>query len=124
MNIFHSMAMIFSLVFWSLPACQQVQKPEVKGSGPLAVAVERGAVAPEYHAPPERWRAIHKMALKSGDFIERECVLCHNPGKSCNQCHKYVGAKEIKVAEAMLYWPAETGAISQSSIAPSTKDGK
>ncbi len=85
--------------------CQNVQKPEIKGQGPLAVVMDRGTAAAEYHAPLERWRATHKQALQDGDFTERECVLCHNPQKSCNNCHGYVGAKEISIPEASLYWP-------------------
>jgi hypothetical protein len=85
--------------------CQNVQKPEIKGGGPLAVVMDRGAATAEYHAPLERWRAIHKEALQNGDFTQRECGLCHNPQKSCNNCHAYVGAKEVSIPEASLYWP-------------------
>jgi len=88
-----------------LLGCQQVQKPETKGSGPLAVVMERSTATAEYHAPLERWRATHKKALTDRDFTERECVLCHNPEKSCNNCHRYIGAKDISVPEASLYWP-------------------
>jgi hypothetical protein len=89
--------------------CQQVQKPELKGEGPLAISVERGTSVPESHAPPERWRTLHVEALDRGDFSKRECVLCHNPKTGCNQCHRYVGAKEISVAEASLYWAEPKG---------------
>jgi len=88
-----------------LVGCQQVQKPELKGEGPLAVAVPRGSTAPEYHAPIERWRIVHMEAVNRGDFTQRECVLCHNPDTGCNRCHKYIGAKIISVPEAALYWP-------------------
>ena len=107
MKIFSSTAIISFMLLWILLGCQQVQKPEVKGSGPLTIVVERGTVAAEYHAPLERWRATHEKALKNGDFSERECILCHNPQKSCNLCHGYIGAKEIKISEATLYWPTE-----------------
>jgi hypothetical protein len=86
--------------------CQQVQKPELNGQGPLAVKVARGTVVPEYHAPAERWRVQHMDALNLGDFSQRECMLCHNPQTGCNQCHQYAGAKQISVLEAVLYWPA------------------
>ena len=86
--------------------CQQVQKPELNGKGPLAVKVARGTVVPEYHAPAERWRVQHMDALNLGDFSQRECMLCHNPQTGCNQCHQYAGAKQISVLEAVLYWPA------------------
>jgi len=95
------------LLMWALgiPSCQQVQKPELKGEGPLAITVDRGTSAPESHTPLERWRTLHVEALNRGDFSQRECVLCHNPKTGCNQCHGYVGAKEISVTEASLYWP-------------------
>ena len=86
-------------------ACQQVQKPELKGEGPLAVVVPRGSTAPEYHAPIERWRTLHMEAIHQGDFTQRECVLCHNPKTGCNRCHQYIGAKLVVVPEAELYWP-------------------
>lgn len=89
--------------------CQQVEKPELRGEGPLAVTVARGTSVPEYHAPAERWRIRHKEAINQGDFTEKECILCHNPKTGCNQCHQYAGVKEISVPEAVLYW-AETKA--------------
>ena len=88
-----------------LVACQQVQKPELKGEGPLAVVVPRGSTAPEYHAPIDRWRTLHMEAIHQGDFTQRECVLCHNPKTGCNRCHQYIGAKLVVVPEAELYWP-------------------
>ncbi len=98
-------AKIFVLmILLGLFACQQVQKPELKGEGPLAVTVARGTATPEYHAPAERWRVSHGQALNRGDFYQRECVLCHNPETGCNQCHQYVGARKIVVPEAALYW--------------------
>jgi hypothetical protein len=92
------------IVLFSLRACQQVQKPELKGEGPLAVTVARGTATPEYHAPAERWRINHGQALNRGDFTQRECVLCHNLETGCNQCHRYVGTPKIIVPEASLYW--------------------
>ena len=102
--LYHLLSAISLLV---LMGCQQVQKPEVKGEGPLAVTVSRGITSPEFHAPIERWRTTHKKAINSGDFTERECILCHNPKKSCNNCHTYIGAREISIEEASLYWPEE-----------------
>jgi hypothetical protein len=86
--------------------CQQVQKPELNGQGPLAVRVARGTAVPEYHAPAERWRVQHQEALNRGDFSQKECILCHNPRTGCNQCHQYAGVKQILVPEAALFWPA------------------
>jgi len=96
---------IISVLVLGLLGCQQVQKPELKGEGPLAVIVPRGTAVPEYHAPLERWRTLHVEALNRGDFSQRECVLCHNPKTGCNQCHKYIGVKEVSVPESSLYWP-------------------
>jgi len=99
--------LLSAVCFIILLGCQQVQKPEVKGEGPLAVKMARGITSPEFHAPLERWRSTHKKALNMGDFTERECILCHDPKKSCNNCHQYIGAREISVAEASLFWPEE-----------------
>ena len=92
----------FALV--GLLGCQQVQKPELQGEGPLAVTVARGTATPEYHAPVARWQVSHSQAINRGDFTRRECVLCHNPETGCNKCHEYVGTTKISVPEASLYW--------------------
>ncbi len=99
---------VYLLFFMSLVGCQKVEKPELRGQGPLAVVVPRGSTAPEYHAPIERWRVIHMEAINRGDFDQRQCVLCHDPKTSCNRCHQYIGAKLVAVSEADLYWPAQT----------------
>ena len=107
LNSFQDLSFLFLclLLLSCLFGCQQVQKPELKGEGPLAVVVPRGSTAPEYHTPIERWRSIHMEAINQGDFTQRECVLCHNPKTGCNKCHQYIGAKEVSVPEANLYWP-------------------
>jgi hypothetical protein len=95
--------------FFLIVGCQQVQKPEVKGEGPLSIKMPRGLTSPEFHAPIERWRSTHKKAINQGDFTERECILCHHPKTSCNHCHIYIAAREISIEEASLYWPDEKG---------------
>ena len=100
----NSLILAFSLFLTIFLGCQNVQKPELKGEGPLAVTVARGTATPEYHAPGERWRVSHGQAMNRGDFTQRECVLCHNPETGCNQCHQYVGTPKISVPEASLYW--------------------
>jgi len=97
------------LVLFALLACQQVQKPELKGEGPLAVTVPRGTSAPEYHSPAERWRILHGQALNEGDFTQKECILCHNPQTGCNPCHQYLGVKRVSIREASLYWGNQGG---------------
>ncbi len=116
MHIAKYLIAVLGVFMFGLASCQQVQKPEARGKGPLSVVMDRGTATPEYHAPPERWRATHKQALGNGDFTEKECVLCHNPQKSCNHCHRYIGAKEVFVPEASLYWPEETGKEKSSLV--------
>lgn len=88
--------------------CQEVPKPELKGKGPLAVVLPRGTAVPETHAPLDSWRTNHKVALNRGDFSQKECILCHNPRTGCNRCHQYIGAQEVKIPEASLYYDGET----------------
>jgi hypothetical protein len=99
--------LLTAISLFMIAGCQQVQKPEVKGEGPLAVKMARGITSPEFHAPLERWRTTHKKVLNTGDFTERECILCHAPKKSCNNCHNYIGAREIDAPEASFLWPEE-----------------
>lgn len=97
------LTVILGLAFGPL-GCQDVPKPELKGKGPLAIVVPRGTSTPEYHAPSEAWRANHKKALDREDFWRKECILCHNPATGCNRCHQYIGAEEIRILEAELYY--------------------
>ena len=108
--------MLSALCFPILLGCQQVQKPEVNGEGPLGVKMARGIISPEFHAPLERWRTSHKQALNGGDFTERQCVLCHDPQKSCNNCHGYIGARKIEVSEASFLWPEEKKEKDQNEL--------
>ncbi|MBI5968834.1 MAG: hypothetical protein HY882_13400, partial [Deltaproteobacteria bacterium] len=62
MRVINSLMTLF-IVMLGLIGCQQVQKPELKGEGPLAVVVPRGTAVPEYHAPLERWRTLHREVL-------------------------------------------------------------
>ena len=105
--------LLFTISFFMTMGCQQVQKPEVKGEGPLAVKMARGITAPEFHAPIEQWRTTHKKAINNRDFMERECILCHQPKTSCNNCHIYIAAREISIEEASLYWPEEKRGLSE-----------
>jgi hypothetical protein len=96
---------LFLLMILVSSGCQQVQRPELNGEGPLEVTVARGTPTPEYHSPSERWRTLHGELLNRGDFTQRECILCHDPQTGCNQCHQYLGVKKIDLPEASLYWP-------------------
>jgi len=77
-----------------------VEKPVKNGTGPLAVSVSAQYTAPEYHAPLEYWRLHHIDMLNRGDLVQNDCLYCHVPEQSCNQCHSYVGAAAIVVPQA------------------------
>jgi hypothetical protein len=80
-----------------LTACDlDVQKPVKDGPGPLGITIERTREAPDYHNPLDWWTANHPEAINDGVFSKRECMLCHVPNDSCNNCHEYVGAKEVR----------------------------
>ena len=76
-----------------------VEKPEKDGHGPLAVRIDARHAAPEYHSPLDWWMTNHKHMVNRGDLEEVDCVYCHVPQQSCNNCHNYVGADEIAVEE-------------------------
>jgi hypothetical protein len=73
-----------------------VEKPELDGSGPLGVRLRAGLPVPEYHSPLEWWRTHHMEALNRGDFAQADCLYCHEPETSCNNCHGYVGVVAIQ----------------------------
>ncbi len=70
-------------------------KPVKDGVGPLAVQLDPGVPAPTTHSPLEWWQKHHPNVVNNGDLREQDCLYCHNPAKSCNNCHSYVGAKVI-----------------------------
>src|SRR4030042_5550514 len=75
-----------------------VEKPVKDGSGPLGITIERIREAPDYHNPLIWWTANHPHLIAEDVFSERECMLCHVPDDSCNNCHEYVGAKLVRAA--------------------------
>lgn len=70
-----------------------VQKPEVGGTGPLAVRLDPALPIPEYHSPAEWWRLNHKD-LVDVDLPQEDCFQCHE-ASACNNCHNYVGVVEV-----------------------------
>lgn len=74
-----------------------VEKPVKDGEGPLAVYLDPSLPAPEYHSPLDWWKRNHKTIVNRGDLEQSDCVQCHDPATSCNNCHNYVGANEIVV---------------------------
>ncbi|NLG74159.1 MAG: hypothetical protein GX495_19220 [Chloroflexi bacterium] len=73
-----------------------VQKPEKDGTGPLAVRLDPQFTAPEYHSPLDWWQTHHFDAVNRGDFEKADCLYCHVPETSCNNCHGYVGVDPIE----------------------------
>lgn len=96
------MLMLLSLAALLLgTACQKVEKPAVKGKGPLSLQVMEGLPAPDYHKPADRWMATHMDQLNSGRMKQDECMACHmEPEQFCNKCHTYIGAKKVVVPKA------------------------
>lgn len=73
----------------------QVPPPARDGAGPLAILLPAGVPAPEYHSPLEWWQTHHMDAVNRGDFTQADCLHCHEPETSCNNCHAYVGVQAI-----------------------------
>jgi len=86
-------ALVAALVVAYYPA--PVTPPATGGSGPLDVRMAPGIVAPEYHSPLPWWETHHMDVLNRGDLTEADCLYCHTPENSCNNCHSYVGARLI-----------------------------
>ena len=72
-----------------------VEKPVKDGPGPLRVYMDPSLPAPEYHSPLEWWQSHHPDVVKRGDLLQFDCLQCHDPETSCNNCHSYVGVAEI-----------------------------
>jgi hypothetical protein len=72
-----------------------VEKPVKDGAGPLAVWVDPQYAAPEYHSPLDWWQTHHMDVVDRGDLERADCLYCHEPERSCNNCHGYVGAAPI-----------------------------
>ena len=72
-----------------------VEKPVKDGTGPLALRLDPGVLAPEYHSPLAWWQTHHMDAVNRGDLAQADCLYCHQPETSCNNCHGYVGVNPI-----------------------------
>ncbi|MCL4530393.1 MAG: hypothetical protein M1282_13395 [Chloroflexi bacterium] len=87
-----AIGVLFLIVAW-YP--HYVDKPVKDGNGPLSIYVDPGLSAPEYHSPLDWWQLHHGDILNRGDLVQSDCLECHDPEKSCNHCHRYVGVADI-----------------------------
>jgi hypothetical protein len=72
-----------------------VEKPVKDGTGPNAITIAARYPAPSYHSPLDWWQAHHMDAVNRGDLTKSDCLYCHVPERSCNNCHSYVGVDPI-----------------------------
>ena len=81
---------ILILVVFYYPA--YVETPAKDGPGPLSVRIDARYTAPEYHSPLDTWYRNHWEMVNRGDLLQDDCLYCHVPETSCNNCHRHVGA--------------------------------
>jgi hypothetical protein len=74
-----------------------IQKPVKDGPGPLAVRLDPDIPAPSTHSPLDWWQTHHMDIVNQGDLTQPDCLYCHEPETSCNNCHGYVGVDPIVV---------------------------
>lgn len=72
-----------------------VEPPVKDGPGPLSVYISSQYAAPEYHSPLDYWKTHHTDMVNRGDLDQQDCLYCHEPERSCNNCHGFVGANSI-----------------------------
>jgi len=75
-----------------------VEKPVKDGTGPMAIRLDPDVPAPETHNPLDWWRTHHMDVVNQGDLIRQDCLYCHDPTSSCNNCHNYVGVDQITLS--------------------------
>ena len=72
-----------------------VEEPVKDGPGPLSVQIDPQYPAPAFHNPLDWWQTHHMDVVNRGDFTQQDCLHCHEPQTSCDNCHSYVGVTEI-----------------------------
>ena len=72
------------------------EKPVKDGAGAMAIRLDTRLAAPEYHSPLDYWQTHHMDVLNRGDLTQADCLYCHQPETSCNNCHRYVGVGAIE----------------------------
>ena len=95
MNKFFLLILLIALAGALTIACVP-EKPAKDGYGELAVTIDREFTAPATHSPLDWWQTRHFQVVNSGDIKEKDCLYCHKPERSCNNCHGYVGVRKIE----------------------------
>ena len=72
-----------------------VETPVKDGTGPMAIRLDPDLSAPQTHSPLDWWQRYHMDVVNQGDLTQQDCLYCHDPATSCNNCHSYVGAALI-----------------------------
>ena len=98
-NMSRIVAVLIVIVLASALAGCVPERPAKDGLGPLAVTIDREFTAPATHSPLSWWQAHHPDIVNAGDIPETDCVYCHKVERSCNNCHSYVGVRQIAAAQ-------------------------
>jgi hypothetical protein len=72
-----------------------IDKPDINGVGPMAIRLDPAVPAPSTHSPLDYWQTHHMNVVNQGDLVQEDCLYCHDPQTSCNNCHTYVGVDQI-----------------------------
>ncbi|MBM4460914.1 MAG: hypothetical protein FJ011_24660 [Chloroflexi bacterium] len=97
--LFGAVILMLSLVVGLYPSW--AEKPARDGVGPMAIRIAPRFPAPEYHSPLDWWQTHHMDIVNRGDVTQRDCLYCHAPETSCNNCHRYVG---VAVVGGLVDW--------------------
>ncbi|MEW5959663.1 MAG: hypothetical protein AB1801_18210 [Chloroflexota bacterium] len=72
-----------------------VDKPVLNEPGPMGIYMDPALPAPVTHSPIDYWQSHHPDVVNQGHLTQEDCLYCHVPATSCNNCHNYVGVAEI-----------------------------
>ena len=101
--------------------CDRPAKPTRDGKGPYSLHVDASLTAPRFHQPLDQWRVGHGRAIQSHQRNRYQCVLCHDPERHCNQCHRYIGlCREVYSMPAVTLTPAPAAT---ATAAPDAGEG-
>ncbi len=70
-------------------------RPATADGEPVETYVDPSLKPPKFHEPLARWRAYHPFVIHRGERTRYQCVLCHDPERHCDQCHSYVGVRDL-----------------------------